>query len=336
MQTSERQTIFLGAVLLGVICLIGYVALFHGNGEAGGQSPYPQQSDLTRVIPFDGQQSYDYLERLCALGPRFSGSPGMAQQQQMLSDHFTQQGGQVSLQRFDVRHPVDGSRVPMANMIVQWHPQRKERILLCAHYDTRPFPDRDRQNPRGTFVGANDGGSGTAVLMELGRHMPQLQGRYGIDFVLFDGEELVYEEDRDDYFLGSEYFARDYVAQPPEHRYHWGVLLDMVGDAHLEIYQEVNSIRWRETRPLVEDIWNTAHSLGVREFIPRVRHEIRDDHLMLHDIAGIPACVLIDFDYPRPGARSYWHTEGDTPDKCSPDSLAKVGWVMLEWLRRQP
>jgi hypothetical protein len=101
----------------------------------------------------------------------------------------------------------------------------------------------------------------------------------------------------------------------------------MVGDADLQIYEELNSLRWRDTRPLVMDIWNTARRLGVREFIPRPKHEISDDHLPLHDVAGIPTCDIIDFDYP------YWHTQGDTPEHCSALSLAKVGWVLAQWLK---
>jgi Zn-dependent M28 family amino/carboxypeptidase len=173
------------------------------------------------------------------------------------------------------------------------------------------------------------------VLCELGRSIPELPLRRGVDFVFFDGEELVYDNQRDPYFLGSEHFARDYVANPPSHRYTAAVLLDMVGDRNLEIYIEQNSYRWPDSRPLVDSIWSTARRLGVREFIARPRHWINDDHLKLHDIAGIPSCDVIDFDYPRPGRTTYWHTTQDTPDKCSPASLEKVGRVMLEWLKGQ-
>jgi Zn-dependent M28 family amino/carboxypeptidase len=263
----------------------------------------------------------------------------MARQQRMLSEHFRGLGGSVERQEFRVRDPRDGRPVTMANLIVSWHPERRERILLCAHYDTRPWPDRDpdpRQR-RGVFLGANDGASGVAVLAELARHMPELDIRYGVDFALFDGEEFVFDDQRDRYFLGSGYFARQYVAQPPPHRYRWGVLLDMVGDAQLEIYQEGFSVGWADTRPLVRDIWATAARLGVREFMARPKHYLRDDHLLLHDIAGIPTCNIIDFDYIRPGTRqSYWHTTADTPDKCSALALAKVGWVVLEWLKQVP
>jgi hypothetical protein len=276
--------------------------------------------------PLDAERAFGYLEEMCAIGPRPSGSPGMQRQQELLVEHFKKLGGQVSLQEFRARNPLGGSAVPMANIIVQWHPDRKERILLAAHYDTRPFPDRDPIRPQGTFLGASDGASGTAALMELAHLMPKLDSKYGVDFVLFDGEELVYGNN-DPYFLGSTWFARQYAAKPPEHQYRWGVVLDMIGDADLQIYQEVNSVTWRNTRPLVTAIWDTAKRLGVDEFVARPRHFVQDDHLPLRNIAKIPTCNIIDFDYPA------WHTEGDTPQRCSGASLAKVGWVVYEWLQ---
>ncbi len=280
-------------------------------------------------IPFDGARAYSYLQKICDIGPRPSGSAGMKRQQAYLTEHFRALGGLVTRQEFRARHPVSGEPVEMANLIVQWRPRSRERILLCAHYDTRPFPDQDKKNPNGVFIGANDGASGVALLMELAHDMPKLDVKYGVDFVLFDGEEFVYRS-TDKYFLGSEHFAIEHAQRPPAHRYRWGVLLDMVGDADLRIYQERNSLARRPTRPLVYSLWRTARRLGVREFVARPKYEIRDDHLPLNDIAKIPTCAVIDFDFP------HWHTEGDTPDKCSALSLAKVGWVVKEWLKKAP
>ncbi|MFV2066071.1 MAG: M28 family peptidase, partial [Pirellulales bacterium] len=279
--------------------------------------------------PVDGRRAYGYLKAICALGPRPSGSRGMRDQRSLVVKHFEKVGGEVDLQRFRAPDPRGGPAVAMANVICQWHPRRAKRIVLCAHYDTRPLPDRD-PNPirrrRGVFLGANDGASGVALLMELAHHMPHLDSRYGVDFVLFDGEEFVYDES-DPYFLGSQWFARRYVRDPPSHRYRWGLLFDMVADADLQLFQERHSMEWPDTRPLVLDIWATAQRLGIREFIGRRKYSVRDDHLQLRNIAKIPTCDIIDFDY------DYWHTEGDAPNKCSATSLAKVGRVVLEWLR---
>ncbi len=311
------------------------VVLAWGIGSAlsvMGLAQAPQTTSATEN-PLDALRAYRYLEQICALGPRSSGSSGMQKQQELLHEHFTKLGGTVSLQEFRARNPLGNGTVPMANMIVQWHPERKDRILLAAHYDTRPLPDRDPNPQRqrdGIFIGANDGASGVAALMELAHLMPDLDSRYGVDFVLFDGEELVYEEGRDPYCLGSTWFARQYASKSPEHKYHWGVVLDMVGDADLQIFYEQQSHTWRNTRPLVVAIWDTAKRLGVDEFVARPRFLVTDDHVPLRNIAKIPTCDIIDFDYPA------WHTEADTPRRCSGSSLAKVGWVVYEWLRTVP
>jgi len=276
-------------------------------------------------IPFNGSRAYEYLQRLCEIGPRPSGSDGMKRQQDLLAEHFRKLGGQVEFQRFEYEHPLDGLPVELANLIVHWHPERTERVLLCAHYDTLPYPMLDRVNPRGRFVGANDNASGVAVLMELAHDIPHLECRYGVDFVLFDAEEFIFRHDGR-FFVGSEHFARAYAEDPPPYRYRWGVLLDMIGDANLQVYQERFSIGWEDTRPLVEEIWSTARRLGVDEFIARPKHEVLDDHTKVHDIGGIPCCDVIDFDY------APWHTRADTPARCSALSLAKVGWVIREWL----
>jgi len=281
--------------------------------------------------PLDAQRAFGYLKALCAIGPRPSGSAGMRDQLRFLRTHFADLGGQVSFQQFQSPNPLGVAKVPLANLIVQWHPEKQERILLCAHFDTRPLPDRDpdpAQRRRGTFIGANDGASGVAVLMELAHLMPALDTPYGVDFVCFDGEEFVYD-DNGRYFLGSEYFARQYEQKPPPHKYRWGVLLDMVGDADLQIYQERFSVNWRDTLPLVAQLWGTAQRLGVSEFIAQPKHLVQDDHLPLRQIAKIPTCDIIDFDYPA------WHTTSDTPEQCSGESLAKVGWVVYEWLKAQ-
>ena len=318
------QTMFLLAAVVVSCVAVVYVVFFQGRGGSTAAPP-PASKFRLEEIPFNGARAYDYLKQLCALGKRSSGTPGMATQQKILIEHFQKLGGQVELQRFSTAHPLDGTLVPMANLIARFHPERKERILLAAHYDTLPFPLMDPVDKQGLFVGANDGCSGVAVLMELAHDLPTLKTRFGVDIVMLDAEEFVFRPDGV-YFLGAEYFAQQYVKNHPPYRYRWGVLLDMVGSSDLHLYEEANSVWWRDTRPLVESLWGTAQRLGVREFIRQKKHEMLDDHLPLHNTGHIPTCDVIDFDYPP------WHTRGDTPDKCSALSLAKVGWVLREWL----
>lgn len=317
---AVRQLGFFLASLILVGCA-GFVA-WQGFPFRGGRSRL-----VLDEIPFNGRRAYSYLQTICEIGPRPSGSPGMKAQQEMLTAHFRKLGAEVTLQHFTGIDPRNRAPVPMANFIARFFPDRTERILLCAHYDTLPYPLRDRFNPKGRFVGANDGASGVAVLMEFAHYMDKVPEGLGVDIVFFDAEEFIFSE-WDPYFQGSEFFARSYVESRHQRRWRYraAVLLDMVGDADLQIYQERNSAWWKDSRWILEGIWATAKRLGVTEFVPQKKYEIRDDHLALHNIAGIPAIVIIDFDYP------YWHTQEDTPDKCSPLSLAKVGWVLLEWL----
>ena len=292
----------------------------------------PQTSGLAKAREFDQNFAFDCLEKVCAIGPRYSSSVGMGKQQQFLQELFAQNGGQVYFQSFLARHPQTHTNVELKNMLVRWHPERDKRLLICCHYDTRPYPDRDPVNPRGIFIGANDGGSGVALMCELARHMQQLDGPYGVDFVLFDGEEFVFLARRDPMFLGSTHFARAYADGKVRAKYEAGVLVDMVADKKLQLYYEGNSLR--KAPRVTREIWGIAGELGIKEFVAKRRHQIKDDHLPLNDIARIPVCDIIDFDFPIEG-NGYWHTQQDVVANCSADSLGKVGRVVLQWLRER-
>lgn len=299
------------------VTLIGALLLLAFQTAGVAQPPTP-----------DADRAFRYLQQVCDIGPRISGTEGMQRQQMLIEDHFTALNARVHYQEFDIAHPQTGEPVRMRNLIVSWHPDRQERLILCCHYDTRPFPDQEplAVNRTKPFIGANDGGSGVALLMELGHHMGELETQLGVDFVFFDGEELVYD-DNDKYFLGSEHFATQYRDHPPQSfRYVKGVLVDMVADRNLNIYMEKNSLKYASE--VTRSIWSTAKRLRVREFIPRSKYAIRDDHLPLNEIAGIPTCDIIDFDYP------YWHKRNDLPAACSGASMAKVGRVLLAWLQK--
>ncbi len=170
-----------GALVLAYLGLVPDMKL---NGDAQAATSRFELDD----IPFNGARSYGYLKQLCAIGRRPSGSPGMTAQQELLEEHFGKLGAKVHRQEFKVRHPLDGNWVPMCNLIAQWHPERRQRVLLCAHYDTLPYPMLDPVDPRGVFVGANDGGSGVAVLMELANEMSEIldrdQTEVGVEIVM--------------------------------------------------------------------------------------------------------------------------------------------------------
>ena len=287
---------------------------------------------------FDQERAFQHLVSICEIGPRVSASPGMRKQQKYINAYFTKHfkpdGAKFYSQPFTVRSPYNlNRRVELQNIIIQFHPERKKRLLLCCHHDTRPFADADRANPRAKFIGANDGASGVALLLEMGMHLQEMDGTLGVDLIFFDGEEFVIQRQRDPMFLGSTHFSNEYAAGKIGWKYEYGLLVDMIGDKDLQIYYEGNSLGFADQ--LTRGIWTVANELGVKEFIPQKRHQIRDDHLPLNSIAGIQTVDIIDFDYPNPKmGNQYWHTRNDVVKNCSADSLGKVGKVVLEWLRR--
>ncbi|MBN1155963.1 M28 family peptidase, partial [candidate division KSB1 bacterium] len=214
------------------------------------------------------------------------------------------------------------SQVAMTNFIANFNSDAQQRILLMAHWDTRPWADQDPDpaNWSKPVLGANDGASGVAVLLEIARIMSITKPSYGVDILLVDGEDYGEYGDNESWAIGSREFAR---RKNPSYQPMYGILLDLIGDRDQQIYIESHSYRY--ARGIVDKVWNKAQELGIYEFIPEVRYEVMDDHVRLLE-AGIPCIDIIDFDYP------YWHTIQDTPDKCSAQSLENVGRVVLELL----
>jgi hypothetical protein len=324
----------------GRIATVALLALASGgcmNGSA--ETPATKKSadafaadreEAVEPTAFDAKRAMDYLEALCKIGPRISGSEGMKKQQEMLEKHFKEHGGRIEWQRFTATQRSERKDVAMANLIVSWHPDRPRRVILCSHYDTRPHADEEH-NParwRQPFLSANDGGSGVALLMEMAHHMKDLKLQAGVDFVFFDGEEYVFDKD-DKYFFGSEHFGRAYRRSRQavgKKFYGAAVLLDMVGGKKARFPVEPHS--WESAGGLVKAIWDIASELKCTAFDGRsFGAAVQDDHLALNR-NGIPAVDIIDFSYP------HWHKLSDLPENCSGESLAQVAKVLSVWLQR--
>jgi glutaminyl-peptide cyclotransferase len=321
-----RRGFWIGLPLL-LVGLAGGLILFEW-----GRDREANAAVLEPPVKVDGARAYKYLKQLVAIGPRPAGSEANAKQRALVAAHFKTLGGKVTEQAFYGADPKTRARVNMANLIGAWHPDRRERIVIGAHYDTRPFPDEEEDPARRLlpFVGANDGASGVALLMELAHHLEKLPTEWGVDLVLFDGEELVYgggQNQNGEYFLGSKEFAAQYAngteTRQLPYRYAAGFVLDMVGDKNLNIKQEQNSLSL--ARGLLREVWTVARQVKATGFKNEVGQAVNDDHLPLND-ARIPTIDLIDFDYP------YWHTSQDLPEHCSAASLEQVGRVLTAWL----
>ncbi len=196
-------SVIIGGGLLGLIITMGPF-----SNHAAAQPVDP------KAAPIDGNRAFGYLEKICAIGPRIAASEANTKQRVMVAQHFKAQGGVVREQPFAAQDPRTGKRVTMVNLVGSWRPELVERVLIGAHYDTRPFPDEeeDPQLRRARFIGANDGASGVALLMEIAHHLKDSQTPWGVDLVLFDGEELICKTNKGagDFFLGSKAFAAAY------------------------------------------------------------------------------------------------------------------------------
>lgn len=289
------------------------------KAPAGGEKP----------VAFDGKRAMEYLDAVCKIGPRMSGSEGMKKQQELIEKHFTDLGAKVTYQDFTAKQKSAPRKpVEMRNLIVSYHPDRARRVILCSHYDTRPIADQEENPRRWTepFVSANDGGSGVALLMELGNHMKGLDTHVGVDFVFFDGEEYIYDRDGDEYFFGSKHFAKEASKARKKTTYVGAILLDMVAGKGAVFPVEQNS--WMRASKLVKEVWSIARELKCDAFKDtQSRFPVEDDHIALNR-AGIPAIDIIDFDYP------HWHKLTDVPKSCGPESMEQVAKVCSVWIQR--
>jgi glutaminyl-peptide cyclotransferase len=279
------------------------------SSHSTSPTPVPTPENTPQPVGFDGQRAYADVEYQVALGPRVPGSEGHAEVVEWMLAGLETAGWEAEVQEVEMMgHPIRN--------VVAKRGAGSKWIIVGAHYDSRFWADEDPDpaNHREPVPGANDGASGVAVLMELARTLPA-DADTEIWLVFFDAEDQGRIPGWD-WILGSRAFVEALEDEPDV-----ALVVDMIGDADLNIYMERNS-----DPNLTQDIWSIAAELGYEEqFIPEFGFAMLDDHTPFVE-RGIPAVLIIDFDYP------YWHTLEDTPDKVSPDSLQAVGDTVSAWI----
>jgi Zn-dependent M28 family amino/carboxypeptidase len=271
---------------------------------------------------FTGEAAWKHLNAQCDFGPRPPGSAAHAQTIRYIAGHLKEQGAAVSFQRFQLEDPYSDGTLDLINIIGSYSPKADKRVLLAAHFDTRPWADQEKVDSLRALpiLGANDGASGVAVLLELAEILGKRPPKdLGVDLVFFDGEDYGKDSDLEHFLLGSKYFAANLGGYRPV----CGILLDMVGAADARIEQEANSLA--KEPELTAELFRRAEALGLDVFVARRGQPVYDDHIPLL-LAGIPMVDLIEFPY------TYWHTLEDTPDKCSQETLRQVGVLVTDFL----
>lgn len=263
----------------------------------------------------DAGRAWRDLERIVGFGPRPSGSAALERTREYIVGELRKVGVRTRTQSFIA--PTALGSVRMVNLIAEIPGRRADVILVGGHYDTKYYPDR-------RFVGANDGGSSAALLLELARGLAGGVREHTVWIAFFDGEE-----DRDPQFNraglhGSRHMVVELTRTGQLARVRAAVVLDMIGDRDLDIRRDAGSAPW-----LNDILWTTAHRLGHGRHFLDETVAIEDDHVPFRR-AGVAAALLIDYTYGRTAdGRGFWHTPDDTLDKLSPRSLQVVGDVLL-------
>jgi glutaminyl-peptide cyclotransferase len=274
---------------------------------------------------FDGASAFRYIEMQVGFGPRVPGTEAHRRMGDWLDSLLRQRADTVIVQSWN--HITAGrDTLALRNFIARFNPAAEKRVLLLAHWDSRPTSDSPRsRDSTKAVVGANDGGSGVALLLGVADVLKRAPPSAGVDLLFVDGEDYGHFTDAPtDVLIGSRYYG---THQAPGPKPLYAVLFDLIADKDLQLYQEGNSLVGAPE--VVELVWSTAKELGYGGyFISSPRHTLIDDHLELQK-AGIRAVDVVDFDYPA------WHTTEDTIDKVSAASLQIVGDVAIALIRRE-
>lgn len=316
---AMRQTV---ALALGLASAAAMAAC----GDTGGGAR--QTGPRVERPAFQADRAFAHVRTQLSFGPRVPGSEGHSRQLSWMIESLATRGAQVVIDRFD--YTTSGGEVlPLTNVLARFNPEAERRLLLLTHWDTRPTSDQapDPSDYDTPVPGANDGASGTAVLLELSALFHEQAPTVGVDLLFVDGED--YGPETVDMFIGSNRFAE---TQSKDWAY--AVLIDMVGDADPEFPIEGYSAEYAPA--IAQRVWAIAGELGYARYFPeRVGPRVLDDHVPLNE-AGIQTIDIIDFVYgpdTKPGGQ-YWHTPLDTIDNVSAFTLGMVGEVLAEVVYR--
>jgi glutaminyl-peptide cyclotransferase len=295
------------------------------------------QARNVQVPAFNADSAYYFVKKQVDFGPRIPNSDGHQQVADFLVETLKRYGAQVAIQEFE-SNTYEGQKLDLKNIIASFNPEKSKRILLAAHWDTRPFSDKDKEKSTATFQGANDGASGVGVLLEVARIMHSTSlPEVGIDIIFFDGEDWG-EKDGEQrthrltdglqewWCLGSQHWAKN--KHRPNYSAYYGILLDMVGARNAQFHREGYSMEFAPS--IVEKVWDHAHRLGYSHvFVKKTQTGVTDDHVFVNSIAKIPMINIVHFEPGIGYFGDFHHTQKDNLNLISKDMLGIVGITLL-------
>ena len=333
---------------------VSLIALFVGvfllkscapDGPKPGTVPVTEKPALVPAPLFDADSAYGYVAKQVSFGPRVPGTPAHKACADWMVATLERFGADTVYQQTGTVTAFNGQPVPLRNIIASWSPEKKERLLLLAHYDTRPFADHDDERKNEPIDGANDGGSGVAVWLEVARHIKAQQPALGIDIFFTDVEDMgapsegvmgARQDDSsiDTWCLGSRYWAKN--PHVKDYRARYGILLDMCGSIDAKFPRE--GISMKIAPQVVGKIWKAAAATGHgARFLSETKNYVGiDDHLVVNMETGIPVADVIAWDESSGAFPKTWHTHDDDLANISKESLQAVGATVTQviWAER--
>lgn len=295
--------------------------------ETVSAEPYKQVSPV-----FNADSAYYFVKTQVDFGPRVTNSEAHKKCGDWMVSELKKYAGNVIEQKTVITN-FDGKKLNVRNIIAEVNPTVQKRIMLCAHWDSRPYADQDNKDSDKPILGANDGASGVGVLMQVAKTLKSLPPSVGVDIILFDAEDLGKPEHENSYCLGSQYWSAN--LHKPNYKADFGILLDMVGAPEAKFAWEQVSVDYAQ--PVLQNVWQTAHNLGYSNyFMFYPKGGITDDHYYVNTIAKIPTIDIIHYDaVSRTGFPTHWHTHNDNMNVIDRNTLKAVGQTLLEVIYSQ-
>ena len=313
--------------LLPITLLLLVLASCKDESKKSGEDKPVQETKKTFTVRFDADSAYRYVQEQVDFGPRVPGTSAHSATATYLQNKLAQYCD-TALTQLGSATSHKGKYVAIKNIIGSFNPEKTKRILLCAHWDTRPQADQDPDRPTEPADGANDGASGVGVLIEVARQLQAQRPNAGVDIIFFDAEDMGDSRGAPEtWCLGSQYWAR--TPHKPNYVARFGILLDMVGPKDAMFAIEGHS--WQYAQPYVKQVWNTANSLGHgKYFVNRQGGQITDDHYFINKIRGIPTLDIIHYEPSGSGFGEFWHRHSDNMNSIDKNTLKAVGETVFK------